>query len=397
MLFKLTLGSVRRRRSRLFIALAAVTVGAATVAALSAIYLDLRAQMTRELRSYGANLIVVPAESGSSPAAISGQQLQVLRSLAPPGSLQGAVPYLHGLVDVSDGSRQARTPVTGTIFAEALKVNPYWKIAGRVPAAPGEVLVGTLVARRLALSPGNSLTLSPSSSAVVDQDASTAGGETPPPADRGTPLELQVSGVLSTGGAEDERVFLDLSQAQTLLGRPDQVSSVHLSILGQEPQLEEMAARIQNRLPQLVTRPVTRVSQSEGRVLMRLSLLFYLVVGIVLVTSALGVIITMLNMALERRKELGLKKALGAENRHLLAELLGEAGLIGLMGSLLGIAAGFFLARWIGWSVFDSSISPRPAIVPVTILVSLVMAGLAVLAPIRLAARIDPAVTLKEE
>lgn len=385
MFVKLTLSSLRRRRSRLFIALAAMTVGVAVVAALSSVYLDLRANMTRELRGYGANLVVVPAEGGSLPSAISGDQLQELRLLAEPGSLLGAVPYLHGVVDLAKGVRRARAPLTGTDFGEAVRVNPYWRISGRRPAAPGEALVGVLLARRLQLSAGDQVTVASAARAEA------AAG------DRSDVLDLEVTGILSTGGSEDERMFLDLSEAQTVLKRADEIGTIHLSILGQGPELQQIAGRIQDRFPQLATRAVSRVAQSEGRVLLRLGVLFYLVVGVVLVTAALGVIITMLTMALERRRELGLKKALGAQNRDLLVELLGEAGLISLVGALLGTAAGFLLAQWIGWSVFGSTVSFRPAIVPVALLVSSAIAGLASLAPIRVAARIDPAVVLKEE
>ncbi|MHB8868795.1 MAG: ABC transporter permease [Thermoleophilia bacterium] len=392
LLLRLTVGSWPRRRSRLFIALAAMAVGVAVVTALATVYLDLRAKMTRELRGYGANLVVAPEAVGEE-SHMSLADAAAVRSFVPPASLHAAAPYLHGLTDLSSGPVRARAALTGTEFDAAFEVNPFWRVTGRPPAGPGEALVGILLARRLGLSPGDRFQAKAAPGAAWTEAKATSGSGDGDSAS----VVLLVAGILHTGGNEDERVFLDLEESQALLGRPGEIATLHLSVLSEGDDLERLSQDIAERFSGLTAEPVKRVSQSDGRVLLRLGVLFYLVLAVVLVTSALGVVISMLTMTLERRRELGLKKALGAETRDLFGELAGEAALIASTGGLLGVAGGFGLAQWVGWTVFGSGLAFHPTIVPVAVTVAAFIASLASLAPLRVVTTVDPAVVLKEE
>jgi len=72
---------------------------------------------------------------------------------------------------------------------------------------------------------------------------------------------------------------------------------------------------------------------------------------IVLSVAALGISNTMYIMVLQRKREIGILKALGARNRDILLIYLLEAVLIGIMGAFLGMFLGMFLA-WICAQIF---------------------------------------------
>ena len=106
---------------------------------------------------------------------------------------------------------------------------------------------------------------------------------------------------------------------------------------------------------------------------------------------------TMTAVVTERRKEIGLRKALGASDRSITLEFMGEGLLQGGIGGLLGSGLGFAFAQFVSTSVFNSSITFRPLLIPVTILAALVVTGLACALPVRNATKVDPALVLKGE
>jgi len=106
---------------------------------------------------------------------------------------------------------------------------------------------------------------------------------------------------------------------------------------------------------------------------------------------------TMMAVVAERRKEIGLKKALGAANRTLILEFLGEGFFLGGLGGFLGAVFGFVFAQAVSMNVFNRSITFQPLLIPVTIIASVFITGLACLIPVRSAADVDPAIVLRGE
>jgi putative ABC transport system permease protein len=106
---------------------------------------------------------------------------------------------------------------------------------------------------------------------------------------------------------------------------------------------------------------------------------------------------TMMAVVAERRKEIGLKKALGAANGSIVMEFLGEGLLLGALGGLLGVVLGFLFAQTVSVNVFSRSIAFQPLLIPATILVSIAVTGLACLIPVRSATDVDPAIVLRGE
>jgi putative ABC transport system permease protein len=202
---------------------------------------------------------------------------------------------------------------------------------------------------------------------------------------------------MQTGGAEEAFIFLSLPDFEEMMNESGQIDVVECSVSAPREVLEDIAEKIRANVPGVSPRLVKRVTESEGAVLTKLQALVYLVTVIVLLLTMICVATTMMAVVAERRREIGLRKALGAANRSIVMEFLGEGAFLGGLGGLLGAILGFVFAQQVSVNVFSRSITFQPLIVPVTVIASVIVTGLACLIPVRSAAEVDPAIVLRGE
>jgi putative ABC transport system permease protein len=273
----------------------------------------------------------------------------------------------------------------GTELSEARKTSPYWGVEGRWPEADAEALIGEEVANRIRLVQGSVFTLT-----------GTDGGER-------FERSFTVSGIVKTGGVEEAFIFMSLSDFASLSDAPQTASDgggfdvVECSIRADREVLEEAASRINSETEGVEARLVRRVTESEGAVLSKLKSLVYLVTVIVLLLTMICVATTMMAVVTERRKEIGLRKALGASNESLIAEFLGEAVFLGAGGGILGAALGFLFAQGVSMKVFFRAVEFNALLAPATVFFAALITAIACLAPVRSAAHVDPALVLRGE
>lgn len=367
-------------RSRLVLALVAVASGAAVCAALVNLDLDAGDKLTREFRSLGANVIVSPAQTAGAAATMDSAVLDRIGALHVP-EIIAAAPYLYVVAQVvPPGSTQ--TPpvpvmVAGAWLDQVARINSWWSVTGRRIADrndPSECMVGQEVAHSLGLTPGSSLTLR------------SAGHE----------ATVTVAGVVSAGGSEDSQVFVDLATAQNLAGLPGRVGLVQLSVRGSTAVIENVISRLTGALPGSEVQPVRQLAAADGRLLERIRSLLFATVALILVLTALGVLAAMAGLALERRRDVGMMKALGGTVRRVMRFFLAEAAIIGILGGIAGYGAGMLLADLVGRHVFATAISPRLVVLPLTVglMVAVALAGAL---PLRLLSRVRPAEILRGE
>lgn len=231
------------------------------------------------------------------------------------------------------------------------------------------------------------------STAVVDAVNSSHAEEIA----EGKTIKFTVSGILETGGDEEGYIFLTLDAMSDLTGVQDSLDVMELSVSGTQEELEGYVSSIKEGGSGLSARLVKRVTNSETAVLSKLQGLVFLVTAVILVLTMICVSTTMMAVISERRKEIGLRKALGASDSSIRAEFLGEGMFLGLLGGLLGVALGFGFAQIVSINVFGSSIAFQPLLLPVTVIVSMAVSALSCLWPIKRAVAIDPALVLKGE
>ena len=137
-----------------------------------------------------------------------------------------------------------------------------------------------------------------------------------------------------------------------------------------------------------------QIAESEGKILDKTQLLMLLITVLSLLSSALGVSNLISANVMERSRELGLLKALGASNLAVSLLVLAELFAAGLVGGVAGYFAGLGFAQLIGETVFGSGIAVNLLVIPVVaVLLTLVLLGGSIPA-IRLLLSLQPAEVL---
>ncbi len=371
---------LRASRGRLAVALVALASGAAVCSALLNLQFDAERKLTREFRALGANVVVSPpraAGAGEADSPLLDESVMSPISAMRATSVVAAAPYLYVVGRSRKASSEQSVIVTGTWLDEVRRMASWWKVDGQWVETRSDLarcMVGRNAARLLGVAPGSRLELRYADRSVV----------------------LAVAGVASAGGTEDNQVFVNLAAAQQLAALPGRVGLVQLSVTGSPIEIEAFASRLAATLPGLQVRPLRQLAEAEGHLLGRIRLLIFSTVVLILAITALCVLATMAALAMERRRDVGLMKALGGSMARVVSLFLTEAGSLGVLGGVMGYAAGILLSRWIGRSVFGVAISPRLEVLPliVALMVGVALAGAL---PLRLLGRVRPAAILREE
>ena len=359
-------------RGRLTVALIALTSGAAVCSALLNVNLDAERKLTQEFRTLGANVVIAPPPGGGDAALVDGTALNRIESLHL-ARIAAAAPYLY----VAANSGSQAVILAGTWFDQVSRMNTWWKVEGGGLTSREnreQCVVGVIAARHLGLSPGSAIQL--------------RSGE--------RSLTLTVAGIVTTGGAEDNQILTSLESVQSFAGLPGRVSLVQLSVAGTPAEIEEVRQELAQTLPELDVRPVRQIAAAEGTILGKIRGMIFWTIALILVLSMLGVLASMAALAMERRRDVGLMKALGGTVPRIMRLFLAEAGALGATGGVLGFLLGVVLARWIGERVFGVVISARFEVLPITILLT-VFVALAGSFPLRLLGRVHPAEILRGE
>jgi putative ABC transport system permease protein len=268
----------------------------------------------------------------------------------------------------------------GTSFDDVKKTSPFWRVTGDWPTRSGQILIGVDVATATGLTAGNLMTLD-------GRDSTQSRYE----------KDFTVVGVVSTGSVEDGFIYMSLADMEEMTRESGLVDLAEASLTSSGTSLADLAALVKAGAPGVEPRLVTRVTRSEETVLSKLTWLVYLVTLVVLSLTMICVTTTMMTVVLERRREIGLKKALGAENRKVAREFLGEGVMLGVLGGLIGSITGLMFARLVSFSVFGRGLNPELHLVPITVLISAIVTVLASLWPVRKAVDVEPALVLRGE
>jgi putative ABC transport system permease protein len=376
---------------RLFVMLLALGAGAAVTAALLNLQVDAKRRLTSEFRAFGANIVVSPRESteaGGDPITLLERNVtQAVQGAGTPEIM--AAPFLYFVANIQKGGdtllpeaqKQIQVVIAGTHLAALPQISPGWKAPefsfrgdGVEKELKKDCFMGVKAAEQLQARKG-------------DVAEVFYGGHIE---------RLRVTGIVSAGGNEDNQVFVELGVAQRLTNMGGRASLVEVSYPGTPQQIDRFRSDLAAKLPGFEVRPVRQFTEGEAKIYNRISGLLTATVGIVLVLTGLCVMAAMTNVAMERRNDVGLMKAIGGSMRRVLRLFLAEAALLGLAGGMIGAAAGIILSIGLGKAVFGVAARPRLIVYPVAVALTIIVAIISAY-PLRQLASLRPASVFRGE
>ena len=379
MFWRILRGIFTSNRGRLFVILLALGAGAAVTAALLNLQIDAKRRITTEFRAFGANVIVAPREADDGIKTSTLDQSVVAK--IPVLAAQRRIPvvaFLYLIADATSYHAKKQVPVViagnaGYGLTEVVPGDPV-AISTSISQAEPNCILGAKVASELDVHSNDRLFLE-----------SENRQET-----------CHVAIVVSRGGPEDNQIFVNLDVAQRLAALPEKISLVQLSVAGTPGQIDAYITDLKGKLPELDVRPIRQFTEGEAKIYDRISEILSYTVVLVLVLTALCVMAAMTNVAMERRNDVGLMKAIGGATRRVLRLFLAEAALLGLAGGVLGAAVGLLLSIWLGKQVFGVAARPRLIVYPVAVALT-ILVSIAGAYPLRRLANIRPASVFRGE
>jgi putative ABC transport system permease protein len=438
MFLRLVADSFTRRPRRKVLTAAALSLGMAVVTAALSVSLDVGDRLANEFRSLGANLVVTP-QADSLPLEIGGvdyrpvnagaylpeADLPKIKTVFWHNNIVAFAPVLQSPVQAAKWNpanreleNHAEATLIGTwvghqvglsdggVFTTGIdRTNLWWTVDGRwFVEGRDECVVGAKAASRLNLRAGDKVSLN------VDDPSKMVQRYT----------SLTVTGILNTGGTEDDAIVTSLGKAQEVSRLPGVYRDLYVSALTKpeddfarrdpktmkaveferwscSPYVSSIAYSIKQALPGTDVRVIRRVAEGEGTILTRVRALLWMVTLAALLAAALAVGASSAASVIERRTEIGLMKALGAGSGTVGFLLAAEQLLLAFVGGGVGYSLGIILARLVGQKIFG--VAPEPSLL-VLVAVLALAAGVTLLGsaiPLRRASRYEPAPILRGE
>ena len=366
-----------RRKAKAAFVLAGLVIGVATVVAVIGFVEGMTDDINHKLEKYGANILIVPkAENltlsygGLSLGGVSFETKEIreadlaqVQTIKNAGNIAALGPLVLGVVDV--GTRKAL--LAGVDFTASKILKPWWQVVGTVPGE-NSILLGAEAARLLNLIPGGSMNVNG--------------------------RRLTISGVLKpTGSQDDQLVFARLKTAQSVLGKPGQVSMAEVAALCKDCPITDMVKQISAALPGAKVMAIQQVVKGRMETLTQFKKFSIGISGVVLLIGSLVVLVTMMSSVRERTEEIGIFRAIGFRKSHVIKIVFLEAGIVSGIAGVTGYLLGFGVTK-IAFRFFNENPSVT---IPLNVELAVSAFFLAVLVgivssiyPATLAARLDP-------
>ncbi len=396
---RLALRSVRRNALRSFLTLLGIVIGVAAVIAMLTIGSGTTQKVKADISKLGSNLLVVRAGRPAGP----GMQDSVVRPLtdkdlaALTAHLSGAraiAPASQKQVRVIYGTESISSGVTGT-DSDFLVARDWTLASGRAfsdsetRGGAGVCLIGDTVRQQFfgAGDPdGEIIRVNRSSCKIIGV--------------------LAPKGYTGFGQDQDNVVLMPLAGFQRRIAGNRNIDNIYVAADDATP-TSELLPRVEDilrdarRVPQdresdFAIRDMTQIADTMASATATMTGMLGAVAAVSLLVGGIGIMNIMLVSVTERTREIGIRLAIGAHEKHILVQFLVEATVLSLLGGLIGIAIGLSLAG-VASLTLAIPFAPSPAVILLAVGFSALIGMVFGFFPALRGARLDPIEALRHE
>lgn len=380
----IALQNLRRRKMRSALLVISVIIGVAAIIFLYSTTQAMKEDVANKLDQYGSNILILPdtgealtfggitVEAPTQVKELDMSLIPLMQTIKNKETLATIAPKL--LVNTNINGQEIL--LLGVDFQQEFRLKKWWKIDGlsknQLPSA-NEVILGSDVALSLNL--------------TLNQNVSIKGHD------------FKVAGIIQpTGSAEnDQAVFMDLAVLQKLANRPNAISLIETAALCYTCPIEEVTRQLSDKLPGTKVTALKSTLESRDTTVTKFNLFARSVSLILFLASGLVITMTMKSSVEERTREIGILRAIGFRKRHIIQIVLTEAGLLSLLGGLLGYLLGMGAAVYFGSAMVKAEvlIPWQSDLLVYALSASLLIGLVGSLYPAWKAARLDPTESLR--
>jgi len=379
----ISINNLRRRKGKVFFLILGLTIGITTVISLISISRLMNEDIANKLDEFGANILVLPRSDDLSLSyggmniggvAVDAQTLrngdiQKIRQIEERENINTVAPKLASVVEI-EGKKAL---LMGVDFKEEWRLKKWWKVRGEMPKNREEVLIGNEASVRLFKSVNGTLSING--------------------------RQVRISGVLDeTGSQDDFLIFGDLAFVQEAAKKPETLSLIEVSAYCQTCPIEEIVSQISKELPHAKVTAIKQTLQGKMETLDHFKKFSIGISIIVLLIGALIVFTNMMASVNERKREIGIFRAIGFRKSHIMRIIFLEALIVGFIAGITGYLLGLGISHFIGPMVLGMK-SVRWAIDPGlaigAIFLSVLIGVLSSLYPAIHASKMDPTEALR--
>ena len=393
-IFQIAFNNIKRRRIKMVFLALGLVVGVTTVVAFLNIIQAMKVDLGDRIDEFGANAVILPRSEGVevhyggamvSDLTFDFEKLTVddipkIFSSSVAEYINIVSPKLVGAVNINE----QKSLLVGVETKKEFTQKPWFSLQqsladgnaisdlALVDVPEDAIIVGASAAEALKLQVGDQVTINKKT--------------------------FQVFGILSKlGSEEDGLVYANLTTVQELLNRPGELSMIEVSAYCNACPIEEIVMGLEEAIPHGRGIALRQAALFREETIGQFSTFGYALSGMVLLIAALVVLITMLASVNERTREIGIFRAIGFRQRHILQIIFLEVGIVSVVGGLLGFGLGSLVAKYAGpfLAQLQGDIPLQPELLLPAVLLSTGLAIIVSAYPAIKAAKLNPAEALR--